>query len=55
MANTQYHLRIHPAQYASGPAARAGPKAGVVLALQGARDVPLNVAVVWSQGERIAE
>ncbi|KAJ7198567.1 hypothetical protein GGX14DRAFT_666051 [Mycena pura] len=50
MANPQYHLRIYPPKHA-----RAATKADVALTMQMARDVPINIAVVWSQGERAFE
>jgi calpain-7 len=58
MVNPQYHLRIHAesGEAASDPGSeRAGLKANVVLTCQVSRETPLNVTVVWSQGERIIE
>ena len=58
MVNPQYHLRIHPetGQAASGSnGGRAGLKANVVLTCQASREMPLNITLVWSQGERVAE
>ncbi|KAH7925291.1 cysteine proteinase [Leucogyrophana mollusca] len=52
MVNPQYHLQIHPDQKG---AQYAGTKAGVVFAVQGPRDMPLNITVVWSSGERTVE
>ncbi|KAJ7935279.1 hypothetical protein B0H13DRAFT_2304939 [Mycena leptocephala] len=52
MVNPQYHLRIHPPKHATSPAAR---KADVSLTMQIGRDVPVNIAVAWSQGHRIFE
>ncbi|KAJ7655627.1 hypothetical protein DFH06DRAFT_480739 [Mycena polygramma] len=52
MVNPQYHLRIHPPKHATTPAAR---KAEVLLTMQIGRDVPVNIAVAWSQGGRIFE
>ena len=54
MVNPQYHLHIHPKQ-PSASASRADKKANVGLTIQARRDVSVNVAVMWSQGERIVE
>ncbi|KAJ7125274.1 hypothetical protein C8R44DRAFT_875091 [Mycena epipterygia] len=51
MVNPQYHLRIHPPKHTS-PSAK---KANVSLTMQMGKDVPVNVAVAWSQGSRIFE
>ncbi|KAJ7108465.1 hypothetical protein C8R43DRAFT_905383, partial [Mycena crocata] len=51
MVNPQYHLRIHPPKQASTSAR----KANVSLTMQMSRDVPVNVAVAWSQGGRVFE
>nr|GAT49101.1 predicted protein [Mycena chlorophos] len=50
MVNPQYHLRIHPPKTPNAP-----KKADVSLTMQMAREVPINVAVVWSQGQRVFE
>ncbi|KAH7907349.1 hypothetical protein BJ138DRAFT_1160375 [Hygrophoropsis aurantiaca] len=52
MVNPQYHLRIHADKQ---DAQRAGTQAGVVLVAKGPRDMPLNITVVWSSGERTVE
>ncbi|KAJ6593314.1 hypothetical protein B0H19DRAFT_1215467 [Mycena capillaripes] len=52
MVNPQYHLRIHPPKHSTSPAAR---KAEVSLTMQIGRDIPVNIAVAWSQGGRIFE
>ncbi|KAF7979032.1 hypothetical protein HWV62_44019 [Athelia sp. TMB] len=54
MINPQYHLRIHPEKN-SNEARHAGMKAKVVLAFEMARQTPLNITAVWSQGERVTE
>ncbi|KAI0827990.1 hypothetical protein BC628DRAFT_1432146 [Trametes gibbosa] len=53
--NPQYHLRVHPP--AGGPSARGvrDAKADISLSLRGDRQVPMNLTLVWSQGERINE
>ncbi|KAJ7287023.1 hypothetical protein C8J57DRAFT_1282596 [Mycena rebaudengoi] len=51
MVNPQYHLRIHPPKHA----AQSGKKANVSLNMQMGRDAPINIAVAWSQGNRIFE
>jgi calpain-7 len=52
MVNPQYHLHIH-AERQTGP--QSSLRAKVELILQGHREIPLNMIVVWSQGERIFE
>ncbi|KAJ7650562.1 hypothetical protein FB45DRAFT_730213 [Roridomyces roridus] len=47
MVNPQYHLRIHPPK--QGPL----QKANISLTMQMGREVPVNVAVAWSQGGRV--
>ncbi|KAL1744851.1 hypothetical protein HDZ31DRAFT_37779, partial [Schizophyllum fasciatum] len=48
MINPQYHLKLYPPN-------RGDPRAksGVTISLQTSREVPVNVTVAWSQGERI--
>ena len=53
MVNPQYHLRIHPPKSRVG--SNASGKARTTLSLQASKDVPVNVAIVWSQGQRIVE
>ena len=53
MVNPQYHLRIHPPNSRVG--SNASGKARTTLSLQASKDVPVNVATVWSQGQRIVE
>lgn len=53
MVNPQYHLRIHPPKSRVG--SNASGKARTTLSLQASKDVPVNVATVWSQGQRIVE
>jgi calpain-7 len=45
MINPQYRLSLHPKL----------EKAKVTLTLQVGKDLPVNVAMVWSQGQRISE
>ena len=52
MMNPQYHLHIHPERQ---PGTQSNLKSRLELVLQGDRDIPLNMMVVWSQGERIFE
>ena len=55
MLNPQYHLRLHPpkakSKLASTSASRVRVKTSMVL--KTGRNVPVNVLVAWSQGERI--
>ncbi|KAJ7503114.1 hypothetical protein B0H11DRAFT_2361192 [Mycena galericulata] len=51
MVNPQYHLRIHPPKQAN----ISTRKANVSLTMQMGRDVPVNLAVAWSQGGRVYE
>jgi calpain-7 len=52
MVNPQYEMIIR-----SPPSrtATVGNKASVTLNLQSKKDVPVNVAMVWSQGSRVTE
>ncbi|KAF9524839.1 hypothetical protein CPB83DRAFT_885980 [Crepidotus variabilis] len=47
MDNPQYRLTVHKGNARS-------EKAKTTLTLQGGKDMPMNVAVVWSQGDRIS-
>ena len=49
MVNPQYHLVIHPL------AEERNGKTKVTLTLQANKDTPVNVAMVRSQGQRVAE
>ena len=53
MVNPQYHLVIHP-QQARVERGMNG-KTKVALTLLASKDVPVNVAIVRSQGQRVAE
>lgn len=55
MINPQYHLRVYPDAQHAASSGRAGLKANITLICQGERDTPLNITVVWSQGERVFE
>jgi len=57
MVNPQYHLHIHPqnGQAESESGGDAALKSRIVLTCQASRETPLNVTLVWSQGERIVE
>ncbi|KAL1675511.1 hypothetical protein EV122DRAFT_218347, partial [Schizophyllum commune] len=48
MINPQYHFKLYPPKRGE---ARA--KSSVSISLQTSREVPVNVAVAWSQGERV--
>ena len=48
MINPQYHMKLYPLKRGD---ARA--KSSVSISLQTPREVPVNVAVAWSQGERV--
>ncbi|KAJ7578544.1 hypothetical protein C8J56DRAFT_1016524 [Mycena floridula] len=50
MTNPQYHLQIHPPKVSA-----SRPKADLSFILQASRNLPVNVAVAWSQGERVFE
>ncbi|KAF7289323.1 Calpain catalytic domain-containing protein [Mycena indigotica] len=47
MVNPQYHLRIKQSHLRK--------KAEIALTMQMAREVPINIVVVWSQGQRVFE
>ncbi|KAG9221284.1 hypothetical protein CCMSSC00406_0008881 [Pleurotus cornucopiae] len=49
MTNPQYHLRVHPSQRSQSE------KSNVMLSMHTSKDIPINVTVVWSQGERVME
>lgn len=51
MRNPQYHLRINPEE--KGQTVGRGAKARVALVAQTDRNAPLNVSVVWSDGNRV--
>ena len=57
MINPQYHLCIRQEnqqpQLLTG--IRSNQKAQVVLVLQGPKDIPFNLLIVWSHGQRIVE
>lgn len=53
MFNPQYHLRISPSRNTASMS--RGTKTKVALTMQTSRDIPVNIALVWSQGERIDE
>lgn len=53
MRNPQYHLRIDPEE--KGQTVGRGTKARVLLVAQTDRVAPLNVSVVWSDGNRVFE
>lgn len=48
MVNPQYHLQIHPM-------AHIRSKSKVDLTMHTAKDLPVNITVVWSQGHRVFE
>lgn len=52
LINPQYYLRIHPATSAN---ANSTQKSQLLVELTGNRNIPLNVSIVWSQGQRITE
>lgn len=52
MVNPQYHLQIHPLK---NPGGGSRPKSDVSIMAQTAKSLPVNVAVLWSQGQRIFE
>lgn len=54
MSNPQYLLRIHPPKNSDGQSL-AKFKSAVSLSMQTAKHVPVNITVVWSQGERVFE
>ncbi|KAF8199531.1 hypothetical protein BJ912DRAFT_1020136 [Pholiota molesta] len=49
MINPQYQLTVHPQNK------QPGNKAKVTLNLQTNRDIPVNIAMVWSKNQRISE
>ncbi|KIM39736.1 hypothetical protein M413DRAFT_446644 [Hebeloma cylindrosporum] len=56
MVNPQYQLILHPLPSRPGFQANGGSsKAKLTLTLQTNKDIPVNVAVVWSQGKRVSE
>jgi calpain-7 len=57
MMNPQYRFCIHPEKrkQSRSDGTRSYSKAQVVLVVQGSKDIPYNIMVVWSQGERVTE
>lgn len=59
MINPQWRLQILPSATSSSSrtgTSTGGPeKAKLIVAARTERDVPLNVVVVWGQGERVFE
>ncbi|KAL1938518.1 hypothetical protein VTO73DRAFT_11541 [Trametes versicolor] len=51
--NPQYHLRIHPR--IGPPRGARDSKVDLTLSLRGDRQIPMNVTLAWSKGERINE
>ncbi|KAG7091220.1 hypothetical protein E1B28_010271 [Marasmius oreades] len=49
MFNPQYHLRLSPER------ASVRTKGRVMLTVEGSKDLPMQIMVVWSQGQRIIE
>ncbi|KAF4563111.1 cysteine protease [Pleurotus pulmonarius] len=49
MTNPQYRLRVHPSKRSQNE------KSNVMLSMHTSKDIPINVTVVWSQGERVME
>ncbi|KDQ28322.1 hypothetical protein PLEOSDRAFT_1041381, partial [Pleurotus ostreatus PC15] len=49
MTNPQYHLRVHSSKRSQNE------KSNVMLSMHTSKDIPINVTVVWSQGERVME
>ncbi|KAF8962724.1 hypothetical protein BDZ97DRAFT_1702205 [Flammula alnicola] len=56
MVNPQYQLTVGAQNKRFGSEANGGTsKATVTLNLQTNKDIPVNVAMVWSQGQRVSE
>ncbi|KAF8328978.1 hypothetical protein F5887DRAFT_1082791 [Amanita rubescens] len=53
MLNPQYHLRLHPPKAKSTLTSASRVKVKTSMVLKTGRNVPVNVLVAWSQGERI--
>ncbi|OCH90567.1 cysteine proteinase [Obba rivulosa] len=54
LVNPQYHLRIRPNQQHQIQGSR-GNKAFLSLIAQSDRSMPINLLLIWSQGERVAD
>ena len=54
MVNPQYHLRLE-SDKAKSPTSSRDKRPKIQLKVQGDRRIPLNVTVVWSQGQRITD
>ena len=55
MDNPQYHLRIYPAPSSQRHQIVTNNKATTFMTLRSSRHLPVNVALVWSKGERVTE
>jgi len=56
IVNPQYQLTVHPLPSRPGLQVNsASRKAKLTLTLHTNKDIPVNVAVVWSQGKRVSE
>jgi hypothetical protein len=56
MVNPQYQLILHPLPSRPGLQANGAlSKAKLTLTLHTNKDIPVNVAVIWSQGKRVSE
>jgi len=55
MVNPQYRLTVHPINSQEGAMNGATSKGRLTVALQTNKDIPVNVAMVWSQGRRVSE
>ncbi|KAF9268466.1 cysteine proteinase [Marasmius fiardii PR-910] len=53
MFNPQYYLHLPPPERSTGTSTRT--KTRVVLTVKGSKDLPMQIMVVWSQGQRIIE
>ncbi|EMD32932.1 hypothetical protein CERSUDRAFT_98944 [Gelatoporia subvermispora B] len=54
LINPQYHLSIRPTQTVQTPGSR-GSKAFLSVMAQTERSIPMNLLLVWSKGERVAD
>ncbi|KDR76346.1 hypothetical protein GALMADRAFT_247750 [Galerina marginata CBS 339.88] len=55
MVNPQYRLVVHPVKSQEGASTGVSSKGRLTVALQTSKDMPVNVAMVWSQSQRVSD
>ncbi len=55
MNNPQYRLLVHPHSNRAPQPGKSDLKIGLRLLIEGSRDLPLNLMLLWKGGERVLE